>query len=534
MFAWTRRGLVLGACLLLLPLFAATPAAAAATIGVAPLPSVYTASTTYTLTVNGVAVPVNGYTGYDYAVFSMSSGTATVALTKLNGTNVGAAYISPMKYGYTATLSGSTATFTMTSAQYLIVKLDGRRQIVIAADPAETDRPATSGTGIFNVTSATYRADPTGTTMSTSAVQRALNDAAAYGTPEARGIVYVPRGVYTVGNLTINSNTAVYLEDGAVLRMVPNSGYYETDAYKTSQGLNLTWFIRTAFGSSNIKLYGRGTLDGDGAAVRSAGFGMNILVPIATSNFILDGLTIRESVSWAVIPVRSNNLTFTNMKVFNRFDMGEDDAIDVIESQHVKVVRGVGVALDDTYTTKSYVANAGDIMKNWPGSPEPVTDVTFDQLLAWTICYAYKVGQGVGVAQSGITFSNSVVYDAAVAVGIDHKAYTAPVSNATFSNIDVERLNQGPNAGNQAWLVVMVENSTSDGGGPVTNVTLSHINVRAMGGTASRLDGLSNSSAITNVALDHIKMPGATSYATSLAAMNITNTQYVSGITIQS
>jgi hypothetical protein len=515
------------------PVRAAVPAAAA-TISVAPLPPVYTASTTYTLKVNGIAVPVNGYTGYDYAAFSMSSGTAQVAVTKLNGTNVGAAYIAPVKYGYTATFSGSTATFTMASAQYLIVKLDGRRQLVIAADPAETDRPATSGAGIFNVTSPAYRADPTGATMSTAAIQRALNDAAAYGTQARRGTVYIPRGVYTVGNLTLNSNTAVYLEDGAVLRMVPNSSLYEMDAYKTSQALNLTWFIRTAFGSSNIKLYGRGTLDGNGAAVRSAGFGMNILVPIATSNFTVDGLTIRESVSWAVIPVRSDNLTFSNLKVFNRFDMGEDDALDVVESQHVKVARGVGVSLDDSYSTKSYKASAGDIMTNWPGSPEPVTDVTFDQLLAWTICYAYKVGQGVGVDQTGITFSNSVVYDAAVAIGIDHKAYTAPVSNVTFSNIDIERLNQGPNAGNQAWLVVMIENSTGDGGGPVTNLTLSHINVRAMGSTASKLDGLSDSSAITGVALDFIKMPGQTSYATSLAAMNITSTQYVSGITILS
>jgi hypothetical protein len=340
--------------------------------------------------------------------------------------------------------------------------------------------------------------------------------------------------VYTVGNLTLNSNTAVYLEDGAVLRMVPNSSFYEMDAYKTSQALNLTWFIRTAFGSSNIKLYGRGTLDGNGAAVRSAGFGMNILVPIATSNFTVDGLTVRESVSWAVIPVRSDNLTFSNLKVFNRFDMGENDALDVVESQHVKVARGVGVSLDDSYSTKSYKASAGDIMTNWPGSPEPVADVTFDQLLAWTICYAYKVGQGVGVDQTGITFSNNVVYDAAVAVGIDHKAYTAPVSSITFSNIDIERLNQGPNAGNQAWLVVMIENSTGDGGGPVRNLTLSHINVRAMGSTASKLDGLSDSSSITGVALDFIKMPGETSYATSLAAMNITSTQYVSGITIVS
>src|SRR5205807_10394030 len=96
----------------------------------------------------------------------------------------------------------------------------------------------------------------------------------------------------------------------------------------------------------------------------------------------------------------------------------------------------------------------------------------------------------------------------------------------------VERLTQGPNAGNQGWLIVMVEDQTKDGGGPIRNLTVSHINVRDRGGTPSKLHGLSATSAITNVTLDSIRMPGATGYATGLAEMNITDTQFVSTITI--
>lgn len=45
-------------------------------------------------------------------------------------------------------------------AKYLIVKLDGLRKLVSADDPVETDKPSPTGTGVFNVTKATYGADP--------------------------------------------------------------------------------------------------------------------------------------------------------------------------------------------------------------------------------------------------------------------------------------------------------------------------------------------------------------------------------------
>ncbi|HEX3643362.1 MAG TPA: hypothetical protein VHV10_18915, partial [Ktedonobacteraceae bacterium] len=104
-----------------------------APISTVPLPSVYTPSIMYTLSVNGVVVPVNGYTGYDYAQFSMGSGRAQIVVTKLNGTNVGRALISPIEQDIQATLNRNMATFTIPRPQDLIVKLDGQRQMVIAA-----------------------------------------------------------------------------------------------------------------------------------------------------------------------------------------------------------------------------------------------------------------------------------------------------------------------------------------------------------------------------------------------------------------
>ncbi|MGW3152555.1 coagulation factor 5/8 type domain-containing protein [Streptomyces sp. NPDC001177] len=504
------------------PAAGATPAG----ISVAPLSSAYRASAVYRLAVNGVSVPVTSYTGYDYAQFSMSAGPASVVVTKLNGTNVGAASISPVKQGYKPTLKADTASFSMRGAEYLIIKLDGQRQLVLAADPTETDRPSPSGTGIFNVTKAPHNADATGKTISTAAVQKALDSASAYGSVpgHARGIVYIPRGLYPVGNLELRSNTAVYLEPGAVLRVVPDKSLYRTDAHKDSQNRDLTWWIRTASGSRNIKLYGRGTLDGNGMAATKAGFGTNVLVPMATSNFTLDGLTIREGASWSVMPVRSDHLTFTHMKVFNRLDMGENDSFDAVESQDVTVRRGIGISLDDSFSTKSWPGGVG-ITENWPGEPEKVSKVTFDGLLAWTWCYAYKIGQGVVTDHDTVTFKNSVVYDASIGIGIHHKAGTGTARNVTFSNIDIEHLS-GVLDKRRTWMAFLIEDAYHNGAGPIDGVRLSHIRVRSMGSTPGVLRGYSTSASISGVTFDSIRVPGITGYAKTLRQLNITDVQF--------
>ena len=122
-----------------------------------PLPSIYTNSSTYALTVNGVTVPVVSYTSdYDYATFSMPAGMTTIEIT--NQATITSYSISPKKLGLTGTVSGKTLTFTITNNQYLIVRINNLKRLIIAADPEETSVPPSSGTGIFNVLTSPYDA----------------------------------------------------------------------------------------------------------------------------------------------------------------------------------------------------------------------------------------------------------------------------------------------------------------------------------------------------------------------------------------
>ncbi|MET9596025.1 glycosyl hydrolase family 28 protein [Streptomyces sp. NPDC006516] len=499
--------------------------AAVANTSIYPVQSIYPLSADYRLTVNGREVPVqrnagyNGYQSYDTAQFAMGDGDAVLAVTKINNTNIGSYTISPRNLGITGSVSGPTLTFTVHDDAYLIVKVDGRPDLVIAIDPGESNRPPAAGTGIFNVRNAPYSVDP-GNGYATTPFQKALDDAAAWGSAHGgQGTVYVPPGVYDLGNLYLRSDVALYLEQGAVLRYTGERAHYAVHWHKESQDRDMTWFISTRYSSSNISIHGRGVIDGNGAAtLRPGNLGVNLLTPIYTDGFSVDGVTFRESSSWAVMPTRSSNMTFSNMKIFNRFGMGENDGIDVMESSGVLVSNAIGIGHDDPFSTKTWDSTV-DLFRSVPGDPRPLSGVTFEDTMSWTFCYGLKVGQGVLQDQDAVTFRRAVVYDAAVGIGVHHKYGSGTASRIRFEDIDVERLSYS-NDGNRTWLALWTGNTV--GVGPITGVTVTNARIRDAGTTAARING-QPSAVITGVTLDRVYMPGSSTPATTLAQMNITN-----------
>jgi len=74
--------------------------AAPAALQVYPVQPTHAASADYRLSVNGRSIPVISYSGYDIAQCAMGTGTATIAVTKINNTNIGAYSIGPAKVNY--------------------------------------------------------------------------------------------------------------------------------------------------------------------------------------------------------------------------------------------------------------------------------------------------------------------------------------------------------------------------------------------------------------------------------------------------
>ncbi|MDB5112282.1 MAG: coagulation factor 5/8 type domain protein [Mucilaginibacter sp.] len=495
-----------------------------------PLPAIYHQSQLFSLQVSGIAVPVVDYNPkYDYAEFSMSKGSVKISVTLPEGTEVNDYYISPRKLAISAVKKGNQLIFTLVKDAYIIVKINKLKELVIAADAEEKDKPQSSGKGIFNISSSKYHADASGKNLTTEAIQHAIDDASAWH----NGIVYVPAGVYTIGNLNLKSNMSLYLEGGAVLFFSGHPQDYKVSARKASQNRNITWWLYTDSGAHHIKIYGRGTIDGNGkyATNKENNIGNHILAIMHATDFVFDGPIIKESGAWAVIPTRSKNVVIKNFKLFNRLDMGENDGIDVMESDNVLVQHGIGISLDDPFSTKTWTQNT-DLCRNWPGHPLPQNNIVFDDLLSWTYCYAYKIGQGIMQPQTNITFKNSVVYDAAVAVGVHHKWGTSYVKGVTFDNIEVEKLTH-QNDDHRTWCVLFMQNGDKLGSGPISDIMIENMKIYDPGISPGKIKGVSPATQISNITFKNINMVSLGRDAETLQEMNVRDTLNYNNIKIK-
>lgn len=520
-------------------LAAASPQTArAADPAIYDLPSIYSASDTYALKVNGKDVPVVGYNGdYDYAQFSMGDEPVTIEVRALREQSITAHDISPWKLGIKGVVQGNRLRFRLEGDQYLIVRINQLKRLVIIADPAETDVPPRQGEGIFTIgTEGPFAADATGKELATAAIQRAIDAASEFGRANGRqGIVYIPAGVYLIGNLTLRSDTAVYLEGGAVLRCTDDRSQLKGHWRKNSMASEVTWWIHTDVGAKNVKLYGRGTLDGNGWNLwhkneKGQRMANNLLVPMHVSGFTCDGLIVRDPSAWSIVPVRSDNVTFTNFKMFNRLNMGENDGIDIVESQNVVVRNSIGISLDDPYSFKTWAATT-DIALNWEGDPEPNENILVERAISWTHCFGYKVGQGVFQPQRNIIVRDAVVYDSAVALGIHHKYGDALASDIVFEDIEIER-QHGHNEAKGTWFAALVDHRNPLGGGPIRNVHLRNIRIHDPGHTPAMLVGLSEKARIDGITFENVYMPGKTTPARTLSEMNVTMRDYHGDVTI--
>lgn len=501
----------------------------AATIQNYPMPSIYTPSGVFSLKANGNQVPAISYVSeYDYAQFSFS-GTVTLELTASQ--TITSYSISPMAKNIKGTVNGNKLIFTLSESTYVIVKINNLKKMVIAADPLETNIPASSGPGIYNVVQSPYNADRTGNAMATTAIQRAIDDANRAG----GGTVFVPAGVYKSGNLTLKSNVTFYLAGGAVIAGTGKGEDYTIDFRKDSLNRDGTYFIRTAINSSNITLRGRGTIDGNGIAMRdrkmpapnkNEGFVNNLVVPLATSNFTFDGLILRDAGFWSFMVVRSDNVTIENLKGFQELYKLENDVIDINESQNVLVKHSIAISDDDTYSTKTWLQTG--MSKGWPGQLEHLENVVFDDAFAWTRCAAFKIGMGVAQPQIGVTIKNSYVYQSARALLIDHgyQYNTLPqegfARDITFENIDIERV--GINQFGNYWLGVSTSTS-----GDISNVTVKNVNIRELGSQNSRLSGNAVKGGMVNgVTFSDVYVKGE--LATQLSDLKINVNNNVSGV----
>ena len=127
--------------------------------------------------------------------------------------------------------------------------------------------PVINTNNIIVVTNAPYNAVGDGVTTNTTAIQNAINAAAAGGTTNGAngGTVEFPAGIYLSGPLTFKNCVNLQLDNGAILRMLPFGQYPVT--WFTNGGTNI-YFTAVNFISgnslTNLEISGSGMIQGQG------------------------------------------------------------------------------------------------------------------------------------------------------------------------------------------------------------------------------------------------------------------------------
>ncbi len=478
----SRLRLLLAAMLAIWPLMDCRVMAQNPAVTPVPLPPGYPHATGMTLKVNGVPVPIlqavvnrRRNETYDVASFAFT-GNAKVEIS-LDKPAAGATVL-PSGYGIRPT-AGNAVSFELNRARHLYVQLPGRNPLLIFADAPGIPEPV-PGTNTFDVV-ARYKADATGRTESTAAIQKAIDDAAVRG-----GTVLVPKGRFLSRKLTLKSNVRLHLAGGAALKFVDVND--DGMDFTKRQGAGL--YFLNVDNAQNVAVTGAGLLDCNGDAARGTDNKRRLISAFHSAQvtgLTLEGITIIDSSSWTVVPAFSRQVLIRNIKIINTLALYENDGIDPVSCQDVLVDHCFVLATDDAFCPKpGGVGTHGGGCK--PGPVIEMRDVVFNDCLTWTVAAGFKLGRQSGTPALNIVCKNSHIINASRACVIDHDGGNAPFRNVLFQDIQVE--------GAIRHAPIYIE--TLDPG-PTTEVTYERVNLRVTGRTTSSLAGKDDVNCVSNV-----------------------------------
>jgi polygalacturonase len=500
-----------------------------------------TASSAFTLRVNGASVDVVRYYNlYSYAHLAYE-GTASFTVSLKSGAPITSFDISPHSYGLnaTATKSGSSLSFTRVQANssYLIVKITSGavtlENLVIAADPQETDAP-TIGGNVKDITAAPYNADKTGASLMTTTIQNAIDGASGSG----GGTVYFPTGVYQFSTITMKSNVTLYLAEGAVLRGSSKRADYTWNSStlvngNPQQGQQNILIVGKV---TNVAIRGRGMIDANSTSLAAPattggaldGFGGYRKGIIASSQIgsdrpdgiTVEGVTFKDSTTWSFNIEDAQNVTFKNVKLLNDYTWIHSDGFDLCSTTNGVVDNCLGVTGDDVFDGKVTSSN-------------PLANVTYSNNVAFTFA---GTGTKIGVQARGnadnISFINIDVVAAQRGVNLAHDDGSGAWTNIHCTDIRTETIVGTSTSGEYLVAPLVIWTAAYSGGsGPMTNVNLLRCSFENTAGRKGIIRGNDATNTVSNVALQDVTMDGvaisSTNYASKISVgANVSNLSF--------
>lgn len=142
--------------------------------------------------------------------------------------------------------------------------------------------------------------------------------------PGDENVRYFEAGrIHEAGEIRLESGQTVYIAGGAIVR-----GRIRAD------------------GAENVRVLGRGILDGSGRDYKT-----QMVKLSGCSDVELNGIIVFNSFGWTLVPVKSDNVRFVNVKVVGWRD--NDDGIDIVGCRNLSVERCFLRTKDDCIAVKA-------------------------------------------------------------------------------------------------------------------------------------------------------------------------------------
>jgi polygalacturonase len=370
-------------------------------------------------TVRVLGVPVGGerYAGVSVARFAMR-GPVTVEVEVAGPINSHAIF--PAERAAAVRVDGSILRFTLEAPQSVVVWIDGLEKLFVLPDPLED--PGLDARSPAVVVVVDRGADPTGARLATTPLQTAIDEAA--GRPGG-ATVFIPPGVFRTGTLRLKSNVTLHLAPGALLQGSSDPEDYPLDPGRresaSAVGLppDVRYLGRTMTFSrlllidraDNVRITGRGTIDGDGTFLRTHHRAAPNLLRIRQSSRVtIEDVLFRNAAAWSLHVLASSDVTIRNVKVINDRANLNTDGIDVDMSTDVAIDEAFIHTKDDAICVKA-TGNGG-----LTGDP---TRIRVTNSVVSALDAGLKIGSEASSGSiTDVVFERDFVFDAGRAMSI--------------------------------------------------------------------------------------------------------------------
>ena len=235
-----------------------------------------------------------------------------------------------------------------------------------------------------------FGAKPDGATVSTAAIQKAIDACAARG-----GIVAFKPGNYLTGAIFLKSNVHLRVDENVILLGSQNEADYPKIPTRVA-GIEMPWLagLINVNGAKNVKISGGGTIDGQGKkwwdkywALRKEyepkglrwasdydAERVRLMVVWQSSDVTIENLGLKRSGFWTVQVVYSDHITVDKIKISDN-EGPSTDGVDIDSSSYV-MVKNCDIDNNDDDICLKYGRDADGMRVNRPTEFVVVRDNT--------------------------------------------------------------------------------------------------------------------------------------------------------------